>query len=104
MTEAPILRDVLVAVTALPGSLFFRANSGLFLTLDGKRHVKANVPGCGDILGAYRGKPVAIETKAAVGEQRKTQKRFQAAWEKAGGVYILARSAADALTVLGAIR
>ena len=91
MTEAPILRDVLVAVTALPEALFFRANSGLFLTLDGRRHVQANVPGCADILGAYRGKAVAIETKAAKGTQRKTQLRFQAAWEKAGGVSILAR-------------
>lgn len=39
------------------------------------------------------GRSVAIECKAARGAQRETQKRWQAAFEKAGGVYLISRDA-----------
>lgn len=103
MRENEVLRDVLVAVTALPDTLAWRANSGLLLSPDGKRRVRANIPGCGDIIGVRRSRAFAIETKTLEGAQRKTQERFQRHWEQAGGVYITARSAADALTALTAL-
>ena len=103
MSETPITQDVLVAITALPGAMFYRQNSGLFFTVTGRR-VRAAVPGAPDITGCYRGRAVAIETKRAKGgEQRKTQKNFQAVWEKAGGIYVIVRSAIEALAALAAV-
>lgn len=100
--ETPTMRDVLVAVSALPGGMFWRQNAGTFLTLDGRRKVKVSVNGVGDIMGVYRGRAVAIETKSLEGEQRETQERFQRAFERAGGLYVIARSAAEALSALEA--
>lgn len=102
--ETPIMQDVLVAITALPGAMFYRQNSGLFLTLDGRRPVRASVKGASDIIGAYRGRAVAIETKRAKGGTlRKSQEDFQAAWERAGGVYLVVRSVDETLAGLAAI-
>lgn len=94
---------VLCAVTALPGAMFWRQSSGVFKTMDGRRTVKVAAVGVGDILGAYRGRPVAIETKTVDGRLRKTQKLFRAAWESAGGIYLIARSPEEALAALEAI-
>lgn len=49
----------------------------------------------------YYGQAVAIETKALKGTQRQAQEDWQAAFERVGGVYILARSVEDVLDALG---
>jgi hypothetical protein len=100
---ADVTIPVLEAVTALPGAMFWRQNTGTYRTMDGLRVVKVSANGVGDILGAYRGRPVAIETKTETGTLRKTQKLFRAAWERAGGVYIIARSPIEAVAALEAI-
>lgn len=100
MMEADILAEVLVAVTALPESCAWRANSGVLLSPDGKRRIRANVTGCADVIGVYRGRGIAIETKTRTGTQRAEQKAFQRAWERGGGLYVVARSAAEALAAL----
>jgi hypothetical protein len=41
------------------------------------------------------GKAFGIEVKAQRGQQRDAQKKWQAAWEKRGGIYILAKSLQD---------
>jgi hypothetical protein len=97
LQENEILPAVLIAVTALPGGMFWRQNSGVFRTLDGRRVVRASAVGVADILGCYRGHAVAIETKTLAGEQRRSQHRFQRKWQIAGGIYIVARSVNDAL-------
>lgn len=95
---------VLIAVTSLRGAIFWRQNCGTFRTMDGRRVVRAtSVSGAADIMGAYRSRPVAIETKTAIGTLEATQKRFRTNWERAGGIYIVARSPEDALTALEAI-
>lgn len=50
-------------------------------------------PGTADILGTAWGRSVAVECKAARGAQRETQRRWQSAFERAGGVYIVSRDA-----------
>lgn len=99
MTETQIMRDILVAVTSLPDGVFWRTNSGVAVT-PARSVVRFNVPGTPDILGCYRGRAVAIEAKAAIGRQSHQQRRFQAAWERAGGLYVLARSVDDAMAAL----
>lgn len=96
-----VTQPVLIAVTALAGAMFWRQSSGVFRTLDGKRVVKVSAVGVGDIIGAFRGRPVAIETKTLSGTLRATQVRFSDAWRRAGGVYIVARCPEDAVEALG---
>lgn len=104
MTEtADVTMPVLVAVSALPDAVFWRQSSGVFRTLDGKRVVKVSAVGVGDLMGAYRGFPVAIETKTVRGRMETTQKRFRDAWRRAGGIYIVARSPAEALAALASL-
>ena len=104
METADITVPVLVAVTSLPGAMLWRQNTGTFLTMDGRRVVKVSADGVGDIMGAYRGHAVAIETKTRTGKLRKTQERFRENWLKAGGVYIVARGVDDALAALAALQ
>lgn len=99
-----VTQPVLVAVTQLPGAIFWRQNQGTFRTLDGRRVVSAtSITGIADILGAYRARPVAIETKTRSPELRKTQSIFRKNWEGAGGIYIVARSPEEAIAGLEAI-
>lgn len=97
---ADVTIPVLIAVSALSGAVFWRQNTGVFLTLDGKRHVKVSAYGVADILGGYRSRGVAIETKTRTGKLRTTQIRFRDAWTKTGNVYIIARSPEEALEQL----
>ena len=96
MSERAIQNDILVAITALPGAFFWRANTGAAFTESG-RVIKFNVPGTPDILGCYRGQFIGIEVKSRRGTQRQSQERFQTMLERAGGRYIVARSVAEAL-------
>ena len=96
MAEGAVVNEILVAVTKLPGGMFWRNNTGALRDARG-RWVQFGLVGSGDILGCYRKRAVSIEAKTATMKQSQAQIRFQSAWEKAGGVYILARSAEDAL-------
>lgn len=97
-----VVADVLLAVSRLPGGLFLRRNVGTARTAEG-RLVRFGRPGQADIEGCYRGHHVEIECKAGQGRQSREQANWQAAIERAGGVYILARSADDALSVLATL-
>ena len=100
--EQDILPAVLVDITALPDTIAWRANSGLLRSPDGKRRIRANIPGCGDVIGCRKSKGFAIETKTLTGTQRKTQENFEKRWVAAGGIYIVARSASEAVSKLTA--
>lgn len=102
-SEAEIQAAILIAVTALPGAMFWRASSGVFKTERGG-FVRANAVGCPDVLGVYQGRFVGIEVKTPAGRQSPAQKRFQVAVELAGGVYLVTRSVAEALEHLQAIQ
>lgn len=99
MREREIQCAILEAVSARPGAVFWRANS--FLGVTASRHiVRANVPGTSDILGCDAGRFVAIEVKVPDGIQSESQKRFQRAVVRAGGIYVIAHSVDDALAAL----
>jgi hypothetical protein len=99
-----ITTPVLIAITAFPGCMAWRQNTGTYRTMDGKRVVKVSANGVADIMGVYWGKAIAVETKTANGTLRVSQKRFRNAFEAAGGVYIVARSPEEAIAKLGLIR
>lgn len=49
-------------------------------------------PGAADDVWIFKGKAFGIEYKAGADRQSERQARFQQSWERAGGVYIIARS------------
>ena len=66
-----------------------------------KRFVRSCQPGTADILGCIAGRPVAIEVKAGRDKQSAKQKDFQAAWERAGGLYFIARDVTECMVQIG---
>lgn len=100
--ERDILAEILIAVTALPGAFVVRANTGTARTPDG-RLVRFGRPGQPDVVGCIRGRYVGIEAKTPNGRQSEAQKNYQAAIERAGGIYIIARSADEAISALAVI-
>lgn len=116
-SEKSILNDTLIKVSALPRTLVYRSNTGMawagrkvdvqvgqrvevkpgMVVLEDARPIKFGVPGLADINGITDGQPLQIELKTKIGRQSEQQIKFQIAWEKAGGIYILARSPEQAL-------
>lgn len=89
------------------GWLCWRNQVGNFKTMDGSRTINIGVKGSADLMAV---KPtvitpdmvgqtlavfVAVEVKTATGRQSESQKKWQAAVEKLGVEYILARSEQD---------
>ncbi len=99
MAESTVIAEVLIAVSALDGGMFWRNNSGA-MPLPNGRMIRFGLPGSADIIGCYRSRAVAIECKTDPGRQSKSQFRFQFSWERAGGLYVLARSAEDAINAI----
>lgn len=120
MSEAGILARTLVGVSALPETLIYRQNTGTawqgtpinrrpgeYIRVEPGMKILANarpidfgLEGAGDAAGVSRGRAVQIETKTLTGRHREVQMKFERAWVKAGGIYILAREADDATKVL----
>jgi hypothetical protein len=101
--ETPLMHEILVAISALPGALFWRQQSGVFQTLTRRELVRSGIPGMADIGGIYRGHSVQVEVKTPLGRLSKEQKRWKNAVERAGGIFVCARNPADALSVLAAL-
>ena len=98
-SETAILREILIAVTALPGGMFWRNNTGQ-TRMDGGNFVSFGLIGSPDILGVYKGRAIGIEVKNAKGKQSPSQVNFQTKFTLAGGLYILARSVDDVMEKL----
>lgn len=98
-SEAAIQAQILIHVTALPDAMFERCNTGTGRT-DTGRMVRFGTPGGPDIRGTWCGRAIAIEVKSAIGRQSREQKLWQAQFERAGGLYVLARSVDDVRAAL----
>ncbi len=96
MSEKALMDAILVAVSKLPETMIWRNNSGLLYTKRGTP-VRASIPGAPDLICIYKGRFIGIEVKDGRGKQEKTQKSFERACKKAGGIYILARSIDEAV-------
>ena len=122
-SEKAILNDCLVELSSQPETLVFRNNTGMawqgkkaearvgsrievepgMVILRDARPVKFGLKGSGDILGAHGGRPIAVEVKDAHGRQTEDQKRFESAWTRAGGIYLLVRSPEEMLKRLAVL-
>jgi len=101
-TEVLLQQEIRLALGTRDDVMMFRINVGKFRPLDGGKRVIQSAPnGTPDLLGViHPGRAFAIEVKAQRGRQHEDQAAFQRAWEKRGGIYILARSIADVYTGL----
>ena len=102
MSEAVLQQEIRLALGQRQDIMLFRINVGKFRPLDGGPRVIQSAPeGTPDLLGVIiPGRAFAIEVKAPRGKQRDVQVAWQTAWEKRGGIYILARSLDDVYRAL----
>jgi hypothetical protein len=97
-SEAVIQQKIRLALGMRDDIFMFRINVGVFRPMHGdqRRAIRSAPDGTPDLLGVKSpGQAFGIEVKAAKGVQREAQKNWQKAWEKRGGIYILARSVED---------
>ena len=109
--------DALIGITALPGVFAYRQNTGTawqgrpvhappgeyvkitpgMKVLADARPIDFGLKGAGDIVGQKRGRAFQVEMKTTHGVHKKHQEAFGRIWTQKGGIYILARSADEAV-------
>lgn len=57
--------------------------------------------GIADIIGCFDGRALAIEAKVGRNKLTDDQQKFRAAWERAGGLFVLAYTVEDVARALG---
>ncbi len=92
-TEAATQRQLLAILGPVAGLHVERTNTGVAVDPRTGRHVRFGTPGAPDVRLTVAGLAVAIECKSSTGRQSEQQRRWQAAHEAAGGVYLLCRDA-----------
>jgi hypothetical protein len=92
-TEAQTQRQLLAILGPVAGLHVERTNTGVAVDPRTGRHVRFGTPGAPDVRLTVAGLAVAIECKSSTGRQSEQQRRWQAAHEAAGGVYLLCRDA-----------
>lgn len=102
MKERSIQKKILLALsTQFQGrGIFWTNDTGTAKSMDGKRVIRFGLPGSPDIIGCLDGMFIGIEVKTATGSQQKNQKAFEKAIKSVGGFYAVARSPAEAVSVL----
>lgn len=96
--EAQILQEVLLAIGSRPDCRVWRSNTGAARGRGG-RLIRFGIRGQADILGlTATGRFLAIEVKSATGRLRAEQIAFRDLIQRFNGLYILARSAEDAVS------
>jgi len=98
MTEAILQQQIRLALGMRDDIMMLRINVGKFRPIDGdqRRVIQSAPEGTPDLLGVMSpGRAFGIEVKSLKGKQRDVQRAFQDAWERRGGIYILARSLED---------
>ncbi len=111
--ETNIQNTIAIHVSDKYNAMVIRLNSGKAyqgnmakldtgeIVLKNLRHVNLCPEGTADLMCLLpNGKTVFIETKAPKGKQRTSQEKWQAAVEKRGYIYIVARSVEDVEVVI----
>lgn len=79
---------------ASQGEMTVRVQSGMLKLGKGAdaRFMRMAEAGTADLIGTWRGKPLAVECKAGKGKQSESQVEWQREWERRKGIYVVARS------------
>jgi penicillin-binding protein-related factor A (putative recombinase) len=107
VTPERAIQNQVCAYLRLRGAFIFIHDSvGIF---DAKKGIfRANkspyrIRGVADILGIYKGKPLAVEVKTKTGKLSEYQKDFLDNWRAHGGLAFVARSVEDVIDALSGI-
>lgn len=100
MSESATQHALLAAIGAVSFCLVERINTGVASDPHTGRTVRFGTPGAPDIRITLQSRAVAVEVKSERGRQSPEQVRWQAAFEMAGGVYLLCRNASDTVRSL----
>lgn len=102
MNQAPendIKNSILGWLSTLPECFVWPNDStGIFDPSKGiyrRKNSKFFIRGVSDILGIYKGRPLAIEVKSKIGRVSEHQEFFLKRFELSGGIAIVARSIDD---------
>ena len=105
MSERETQNAILAALARQ--TLLFRSNAGKWFNVPNPcpacaakgRWIQGMPAGAPDLMGIVRGTGagLAVEVKSDTGKQRPEQRDFEAAWTRSGGIYVLARSAEEAI-------
>lgn len=102
-SETVLMRQILAALsqTFHPAGIFWRVNVGRATDRHGNV-IRFGLPGQADLAGCIAGLHIEIEVKALTGRQTAQQRNWQAAVERAGDLYVLARSVEAAVMAVRA--
>ncbi len=102
MSERNIQNRILVRLSKdfAGRGIFWKNDTGVAKSMDGKRVVRFGCPGSPDIIGCVDGLFVGFEVKTRKGKQTDKQKKFQIVLERSGGLYCVPRSAEEAVGAL----
>lgn len=93
-SEAQIQSEILLEFGTGHGLVLWRQNTGA-AKINGQL-VRFGTPGQADLSGVLDGgRALFVEIKSTTGRQSPQQRKFQAAVERRGALYILARSVQD---------
>lgn len=97
MTHNDLVRNILITVSPL--GMAWQNATGALKDATG-RLIRYGLPGSSDIIAIIAGRFVGIEAKVGRDQQRPNQAAFATAVQRAGGIYILARSVDDVINAL----
>lgn len=102
--EAAIQARILLALQQeWPDALWWVNRTGTAWTKGAnQRPISYGLVGSSDILGCLDGKMICVEVKTEDGRQEDSQVKFEAAINRASGIYIIARSPEEAVTAVRA--
>jgi len=98
-SEATIQAEIMLAIQRRwPQAVIYRRNVGKARDPRSGRVIQFGIAGQADIGVIIDGRAVEVECKSETGRQSKEQRRWQTVVERAGGAYLLARSADAAVS------
>ena len=97
--HSALLNDVRLYISQIGGLPVKVDVPGILFDANGNR-VKLGTKGTADSLNCIKGRFVAVEVKTGSGKLSTIQRNFGRAVERAGGIFITARSVADVETRL----
>lgn len=107
MTPERAIQNQICAYLRLMGALVFIHDSvGIYDVKAGRFRTNKSpyrIRGVSDLLGIYKGRPLAIEVKTKTGRVSPYQKEFLDRWRAAGGVGFVARSVDDVMKALASV-
>lgn len=107
MTPERAIQNQICAYLKLRGAYVFIHDSvGIFDPSRGcfrRNNSPHRIRGVADILGIYKGRPLAVEVKTPTGRVSPHQKEFLKNWAAAGGIGFVARSVEDVIDQLSGV-